>query len=568
MTIKVTFRPVVVEGDHPAVALSPTDQGWNDFGFNFHAFARFYHPDGRDPILMRSFVIPFGDDGSPVKSFQAWYDLRASNAYVRRAENTGRFNATTFNFMFATESSYAKLLEWCGNESEYETVLESLNDVTWLMQQEDTNRDIAKATVSTTAFRLGVIRTGAAYRAFRRGFAAAIRGDQYLSEARTPFSYSTQLPGFNGPHAIDINYKDHALISDRVHCIIGMNGVGKSRFLSSFVEHLASESESNSLTLINETFSDNALPKFSRILVYTTERGSPLPEEFSVDSSFDYQYVSLTTPIGDEEEAVSRDTSMARMLVDLLRERELAPEDEELDRHRLFIETVAKHINLEFACIPLRGPVADNAVFRDADGAYWARYLDLHRIGEQRKLEITGELQSEREMEFFDLAGSKITISSGQRVFLRFALHFLTFSTRGMLVVLDEPETHLHPNLVSSFSLLLNEVLQATSSVALVATHSVYMAREVPTHCNHVLKVVDAVPDFGLVYLKTLGASPTSISLAVFGDDSAKAYHKRAAALIAQSEMSLAEVIAAYGEIMSSDMLMQVRQLMMSGERD
>jgi hypothetical protein len=568
MAIKVTFRPVVAEGDSPAVALSPTDQGWNDFGFNFHAFARFYDPGGRDPILMQSFVIPFGDDGSPVRNFQRWYDSRADNLHIRRGETAGRFNATVFNFMFATESSYARLLEWCGSELEYQSILESLNDITWLMRQEDTGRDIARATISTAAFRLGVIRTGAAYRAFRRGFAAASHGNQQVSEARAPFSYSAQLAGFQGPHSIDIYYKDHALVSDRVHCIIGMNGVGKSRFLASFVDYLASKSESDSLVLLSEAAVANEVPAFSRILVYTTERGSPLPESFSVDSSFDYQHVSLTSPIGDDGVNIHQSTSLARMLVDLLRERDITAEDMELDRHRLFLKAAARHINLEYACIPLRGPVADSTVFRDMDGHYWARYSDLHRIGEQRGLEITGELQTEREMEFFDHAGSKITISSGQRVFLRFALHFLTFSTKGMLVVLDEPETHLHPNLVSSFSLLLNEVLQATLSVALVATHSVYLAREVPTHCNHILKVSDDIPEFGLVYLKTLGASPTSISLAVFGDDSAKAYHKRAAALIAQSGMSLDEVIAAYREVMSSDMLMQVRDLIAHGPAD
>lgn len=563
MAVRITFQSVVLDGTEVAVALSPTDLRWNDFGYNFHALARIYDPDGRDPLMMRAFVIPFGDDGRPVNNFSIWYENRTQNPHVRRSEAAGSFDATVFNFMFAEEASYTRLLEWCLDESEYVDILDSLNDITLLMTQGDAARHIATTTISSEQFRLGVVRTGAAYRAYRRGYAAALRGGVEFSDSRVPFTFGTHLDGFRDEHNLSITYQDHALVSDRIHCILGVNGAGKSRFLSSFVQYLASAAEDSLVRYIDGAL-EAEVPRFSRVLAYSTEQGSPIPkpESFDVDDAFDYQHVSLTSPIEHSLRQGGSLPSMARMLVDLVRESELAPEEGGLNRYELFRSSVHKHIDMDLISLPIRPNVPDGLVFRDAEGGSWVQFSALRRLPEQRKLEITGALDTEREIKFFDEHDREVRISSGQRVFLRFSLHFLSFSTRGMLVIMDEPETHLHPNLVSSFSLLLNEVLEKTSSVALVATHYVYMAREVPTHCNHILVVDDGIPSFNHVYMRTLGASPTTLSMAVFGDESAKAYHKRAARLIAERGLTLQEVIESYGDILSPDMLIRVRMLM------
>jgi ATPase subunit of ABC transporter with duplicated ATPase domains len=55
------------------------------------------------------------------------------------------------------------------------------------------------------------------------------------------------------------------------------------------------------------------------------------------------------------------------------------------------------------------------------------------------------------------------------------------------LVLLDEPETHLHPPLLGSFIRALSRLLVARNGVAVIATHSPVVLQEVPQRCVWVL---------------------------------------------------------------------------------
>ncbi len=51
------------------------------------------------------------------------------------------------------------------------------------------------------------------------------------------------------------------------------------------------------------------------------------------------------------------------------------------------------------------------------------------------------------------------------------------------LVLLDEPEGHLHPPLLASFVRCLSDLLVRRNGVAIVATHSPVVLQEVPQSC-------------------------------------------------------------------------------------
>ncbi|WP_210247412.1 AAA family ATPase [Agrobacterium sp. T29] len=51
------------------------------------------------------------------------------------------------------------------------------------------------------------------------------------------------------------------------------------------------------------------------------------------------------------------------------------------------------------------------------------------------------------------------------------------------LVLLDEPESHLHPPLLSAFTRALSELLHSRNGVAIIATHSPVVLQEVPSSC-------------------------------------------------------------------------------------
>jgi hypothetical protein len=252
------------------------------------------------------------------------------------------------------------------------------------------------------------------------------------------------------------------------------------------------------------------------------------------------------------------------MLIDLLRDREIVRVGAAaaVPRYATFKAAASSLVDWEALCIPLIESPQDDLSFVDDQGQAWAYFSTLEFTNEQRKLTIAGLIDPKREIAFFR-NGAKIRLSSGQRTYFRFALHFVSFISLGSLVIFDEPETHLHPNLVSQFMVLLYKLLSAFSSVAIIATHSIYVVREAPTHCNHVLKHCESgETSVAEVYLQTLGASPTSLSMAIFGDDTAINHTRVIAKKISRSGQSIGEVISELSGLFSMEMLMEIRALL------
>jgi energy-coupling factor transporter ATP-binding protein EcfA2 len=104
--------------------------------------------------------------------------------------------------------------------------------------------------------------------------------------------------------------------------------------------------------------------------------------------------------------------------------------------------------------------------------------------------------------------------------FVRFAAEACLHIENGTLLLFDEPETHLHPNYITQFVRLLDELLVLSGSFAILATHSAYFVREVPR--SQVLVLRESAPgriDISSPRLKTLGADIGAISFFVFGDE-------------------------------------------------
>ena len=56
------------------------------------------------------------------------------------------------------------------------------------------------------------------------------------------------------------------------------------------------------------------------------------------------------------------------------------------------------------------------------------------------------------------------------------------------MVLIDEPESHLHPPLLSAFTRALSDLLVSRNAVAIVATHSPVVLQEVPKSCVSILR--------------------------------------------------------------------------------
>lgn len=113
-------------------------------------------------------------------------------------------------------------------------------------------------------------------------------------------------------------------------------------------------------------------------------------------------------------------------------------------------------------------------------------------------------------------------LSSGERSLVLFFIKLMQVAKKGSLILIDEPENHLHPRFITLMMQTLSRVLLATESRALLVTHSPFVVREFERSTVKVMKIVDGAPELFRPTMQTLGGDVSMIADHVFEDDTIK----------------------------------------------
>jgi len=85
------------------------------------------------------------------------------------------------------------------------------------------------------------------------------------------------------------------------------------------------------------------------------------------------------------------------------------------------------------------------------------------------------------------------------------------------ILILDEPEMHLHPPLLASFLKAVSELLVNRNAVAIVATHSPVILQEVPSSCVNILNRNGKFSKINKTLIETYGENLGTLTREVFG---------------------------------------------------
>lgn len=108
-------------------------------------------------------------------------------------------------------------------------------------------------------------------------------------------------------------------------------------------------------------------------------------------------------------------------------------------------------------------------------------------------------------------------LSSGHSVVLLTITRLVELVEEKSLVLIDEPEGHLHPPLLSAFVRALSELLINRNGVAIIATHSPVVLQEVPRSCAWVLNRTGHAARADRPDLETFGENVGILTREVFG---------------------------------------------------
>ncbi|WP_160063691.1 AAA family ATPase [Psychromonas sp. L1A2] len=507
----------------------PTDNSWNDFIHKTHC--NYVTKGANGDVVKGSILVALLSNQEGIKG------QGLGNVEVNKIKPSAHFG--DWYSLLPSMQEYRKIIQELGVE-QGNFFLKSLNDLVYL-QDKKSNSVLFLNALKSEAFSLSFMRNSEPFFAFNN--ASSLLQGLAFEEFNTlskSFDLQFQLDGFQNKHEVFLKYSSDGIIPKRINVLIGKNGLGKSQTLNNFVRGaLQQRGYKDTLTSRGER------PSISRILAIGTpgETKHTYPEDKVRNLKLNYKRLLLTR---NGKSRYGRGIGQSLLL--LARNEELIGEEFRWD---IFINALSKYFDVSELHLPSETQSEE-------------KYIPLKRLpngwNEQLRLEIWGSISNNAEPRL-KKGESFHPLSSGQLSFFKFALLTCLHIENGSFLLLDEPETHLHPNLISDFVALLDYLLEQTGSYALIATHSAYFVREVPREQVHVFKSVEQ----GAIFitpprLKTFGADVSAISHFVFDEDIDTSLTQKLVEKIKEKSLSFEEVFEQYRTELSNETLMLIRQ--------
>lgn len=357
--------------------------------------------------------------------------MRESPAFTDLPENFESLDDT--HFSVAADDEYYRLLLSLPTEVRVQ-ILEGLRDMAWepsifaLARHEEVTvvsllRELSAANVQGHLHRL-------------------IREMPPL----TPFKMYYLLP--DGANLLTFEVLPNSNPPSNIHVLIGRNGVGKTYMLGGMARSLlgATSNAGRGVEVDGRFKTPDDISNVVSMSFSAFDSFIVLKEEATKRSQIKYAYVGLKSSDGPTSDAVRDKDQLAKDFGDSLR---VCFGDSRISRWRRAINTLNADPN-----------------FRDAN---------LLRLADT----------SWRTEEDFDRSATETfrTLSSGHSVVLLMLTRLVEKVSEKTLVLLDEPESHLHPPLLSAFVRALSDLLRDRNGLAIVATHSPVVLQEVPASC-------------------------------------------------------------------------------------
>lgn len=118
-------------------------------------------------------------------------------------------------------------------------------------------------------------------------------------------------------------------------------------------------------------------------------------------------------------------------------------------------------------------------------------------------------------------------LSSGHKIVLLTITRLVESVQERSLVLFDEPESHLHPPLLSSFIRAISDLLIKRNGVGIIATHSPVILQEIPSSCVWKLRRNDSIAIAERLEIECFGENVGILTNEVFGlEVTVSGFHK------------------------------------------
>lgn len=275
------------------------------------------------------------------------------------------------------------------------------------------------------------------------------------------FTYTKRLDGFDVPHRLEIAFEERAEWLGRAIALVGRNGAGKTVLLGGLA-HALSGLDKDEVPKLG-----SARPLVSQVIAISYSAFDTFNRPYSPELGVNYIYCGLR----DSDNHVNMDGAMSAF-----------------DEALVLIQQQKR-------------------------GSQWAQLLKESGILEEFS-------EPERLIPLPDTRDEWLRKqSSGHKLLLLILARVLAHIRPGSVLLVDEPETHLHPQLLSGMMRLLHKVLQEFHSYAVIATHSPIVLQEIPARDIRILEREGGVPIISRYPTESFGENLTEIVNTAFRVD-------------------------------------------------
>lgn len=301
-----------------------------------------------------------------------------------------------------------------------------------------------------------------------------------------------------------------------IHVLIGRNGVGKTRLLNNMaravVDNTATPKEVGTFSIESDGNNDSSFSGIVFVTFSAFDEFEPPPDDSQ--KKMNYAYVGLKS-ISNKKSSDSYSPKTADDLTDdFVESSRICKNGAKLERWK----KVLMKLNAD-------------SIFRDAMTLSHAKSDTASK----------GNFEEYARNIFNNL-------SSGHKIVLLTITKLVETVEEKTLILLDEPEGHLHPPLLSSFIRALSELLIDRNGVALIATHSPVVLQEVPKSCVWVIRRKGTRVDAERPEINTFGENVGILTREIFGLEVTRAGFHQMLQDAVEKYNDYDEVVAKFGD--------------------
>jgi ABC-type lipoprotein export system ATPase subunit len=356
-----------------------------------------------------------------------------------------------------------------------------------------------------------------------------VRTVRYEIEGISPneyykFNFINQPPYSETPIALNFDFEYNTDYEHRIYALIGKNGTGKTRILASLAKSL-SEKEPKTFT--------PRKPVYGKVFTvsYSYFDRFEIP---SSDASFNYVYCGLKKSNG----SLKNETELEESFYS--------------------------------AANRIRGRGRNGELVND-----WLAILENFLPSEViQNLTFKNVAISDSETKsLFDIdkfKSVKSILSSGQNIILYMVTEILSHIRSDSLILYDEPETHLHPNAISSLMNSLFDLVERFHSFCVIATHSPLIIQEIPARNIFVIEREGNAASVRALERESLGENLTVITQDIFGNGEVpRNFIKSIQVLLSKGKSfdEIVQILESDNIPMTSNIKLYIKALQLSNEK-